>query len=200
MRYIMSIVIAVASTNFALMMSDGRKTLFENGIPTNEYHETTKKMVRLNSNICLGFSGDYDASQIIVESFELFNCKQVSLEMVVECVVKCAKAITLRELPLLIIIAGKDSNNKFCVVPVSSKNNYQYQFEYPDKHHNFAFQFACPFYDKNEFDNLVTERIYSKMNTIKTVDELIFRLENLIKNVANKTTTVNKVIYREMIT
>jgi len=59
-----------------------------------------------------------------------------------------------------------------------------------------------PVYDENEIEKLFDKRIYSKLrskNTIHSVDDLILRLENLIKNVASKTITVNKNIFMEMI-
>ena len=76
------------------------------------------------------------------------------------------------------------------------------KFKHPDIYNNFAIHCASPFYDENEIEKLFDKRIYSKLrskNTIHSVDDLILRLENLIKNVASKTITVNKNIFMEMI-
>lgn len=196
----MSFVIAVCSNNFALTMSDGKMALYDEQMNLKEdVDEKTRKIYRINDNVCLGFAGDYLGAMMVVEHFNSLDCEKFTIETCATVVKEKARHINLF-IPLLFIIVGKDKEGNFGLIPMSSTLGYDNKIVYPLAQKSFAIEYACPPNIRPEIESVVQKRLFDKIKDIYTLDDLEVRLSNLIKNIASKTPTVNKEIFKELIT
>ncbi len=209
----MSLVIAVASLNFALMISDGKKVELKDGIPFETGRvedENIKKMVKLNDSLCMGFAGNFELAMMVVDKFKTIDCINMKLEDVSSLVEQWMldylwwlednkSLVKLEPSKLHFLFAGKSNKTSFAISTVSSTNEFCCQYSYPNTKEQIAIYYAAPYFERNKLEEIFSSRIYTKLKQISTLDALVVRLENLIKNVANQTIDINKVIFKELI-
>lgn len=194
----MSVVVAMCRSNYALMAGDSRLVEYKNGKVVRIISENTKKVFKLNDYVMLGITGDYLGYEYITKNIVQRDNIHLDIPQITQDVYDCASSFKLECLPLNILIAGKGKNGGFIIAEMKSEDEYKPIAYFVPNHQSHQVRIALP-----EIDDMgVLQQIDKRVERLKlstTIDEMQTRIENLIKNIANKNETVNKIVHCERI-
>jgi len=105
----MSVVLVVAAENFALLMSDGRVSNLAQG---KVIKEDFKKLLRVNKNICIGFTGHQRGCE---EAIEAINAGMSYAEIVTALHGRAKKAYAVYKDKMIMCVVGFNEKSKMSV-------------------------------------------------------------------------------------
>ena len=194
----MSAVIAVCGINYTLIAGDSRVVSYENGQLSGVVSETYKKVHRINDSLCVGFTGDYRGACHMSQALSELDAGLLDMAQLAEALYTQASSFELGDLPLNILIAGKESNGVFAIIEMMSDEDFSPTI-YAGYEGYHQVRCALPVND----DPIILEQIKQRVDrlaTARTLDDMKSKVVNLIKNIASKNETVNKNIVVEIIT
>jgi hypothetical protein len=195
----MSTVVAMCGNNYALMSADSRLVKYSGGKIVKIVSENTKKVFRLNDSTLLGIAGDYLGYEHIVNAIVRRDNSRLYIPAIAQDVFNCAIGCKLGGLPLNILIAGKGENGAFIIAEMTSRNDYKPDVFMVDNVQHHQIRIAMPNISDPMALQQIKERV-ERLNAATTLEEMQARVENLIKNIANKNETVNKKVLCEIVT
>lgn len=195
----MSVVIAVCGSFFAEMISDSRKVKFVDGRNREVEEivdENTQKIFKINSNVLIGFAGNYNNMIDILKYLESFVSIEIfSLEMIRRKVINMAKKQNHDFIPLQIIICGKNSESEYEISELSSLTNFYDNSKKP-KGKNIKISSALP---REEYLEVRNKIIDERIPHCTTPMEIRKYSEEFIKYISSIDKTVNDRIMLEKI-
>ena len=191
--YHMSVVVGYCHNNYGMLIADKRLTDYYYNILDDNY----SKIFKINNNVALGITGSFDESERTKEKFQNFDgSNTLTVDDVNQILVS-----HIQNLPDSIqklgnrsyILLGKSYNKHFKMI------SYRYD---PDKH-EFEQKILIPTFKNSQIcaslppmDKHLKQKYYDKI--VKSVngvtDECIInnRISDIIKEIADINTTVNK--------
>ncbi|MEK5107211.1 hypothetical protein MHI57_10705 [Cytobacillus sp. FSL K6-0129] len=112
----MSLVIAIATQDFALMIGDHRCTHISDD---NIYHDTVIKVFNVNNQVVAGFTGDLSVTEELFKSFI-----DVDQDATIELVADKLKELTPSDAYLTMILSGVDKNGNMRIVEMGHRDNF----------------------------------------------------------------------------
>ena len=194
----MSAVVAMCGKNFAIMASDSRMVELCDGEVVRVVNDNVEKIVRVNDHVMLGIAGDYGAYEHILVPIKS-NGYSLDLPQVAQEAYNRARSFKLGTLPLTVFVAGKGRDGEFVIAELASANGYYPDLYLPGDTNERYIRLAAPFIKDKEVLRLVNERL-DKAAASGSLAEAKDRLSNLIKNIANRDCSVNKVVRCKIVT
>ncbi|MEK5426958.1 hypothetical protein [Cytobacillus sp. FSL R7-0680] len=115
-KLLMSLVIAIATQDFAIIAGDHRCThISDDAI----YHDAVIKVFNVNNQVVAGFTGDLSVTEELVKSFADFE-QDATIEQVAEKL----KGLTPSDAYLTIILSGVDKNGNIRIVEMGHRDNF----------------------------------------------------------------------------
>jgi hypothetical protein len=191
----MSAVVAVCGSNYVLMSGDTRLVSYENGVVTKIISEDTRKVFRLNDNTLMGLTGDYRGWKHLVDNIVKRDNSAFDMPKISQDVYDCVRSFQLGGLPCNIFIGGKGKDGGFVIAEMTSNDGFKPK-AYPAGATSHQVRCGLPTIDDPGATQQINDRI-ARLSRSKTLDEMRSRVENLIKNIAQKNDTVNSTVYSE---
>lgn len=171
-------------------MSDGRVVHLPD---KNSVDEDFSKVVKINKNVALGFTGDPIPVLEVLEDLRKNNSVELlSLDRVKEIIISKLKILAINELGVKLIFTGKNKNKKFVIYQYDSRNNFKenqpiiVENGMIGKAYSGQNAFICT--------NIVNKNL--NYNSWKNIDDIERDMENCIKDVAKIDETVNTNIFK----
>ena len=187
----MSFVVCVCGEYFSTIMSDGRMV----SLPNNKVvDENIPKVLKINNNVAIGFTGDPSPTVIALEELKKYNVELLTLERIKRIIINKIKELNINELGVKIIFTGRNKVGKFVIYVVDSKNNYECEPLYPI---NTSPAFAVCGRNDNKCQEIIKNNLYNKK--WRTSDELEKSMMNCIIDAAKIDKTVNTNMFKVVI-
>lgn len=112
----MSLVIAIATQDFAIMIGDHRCTHISDD---NVYYDAAIKVYNVNNKVIAGFTGDVDATMNLVK-----HIPDIEKDATIEHVAQRLKELVPKDAYLTIILSGADKDGNMRIVEMGHRDNF----------------------------------------------------------------------------
>lgn len=191
----MSIVLSVCGYNFSLMMCDGRMIKIDSG-SLEIVTENFKKIERVNSRVCIGFTGDPIASMCALNELNYYEKDNLTLERIKGIVTRKLKEIQINDLGVKMIFSGRNKINKFITYELDTKMDFQ-ETKYEPVKNGFAIVYALP--PSNADLQTIVQKHIHETSPWDNIDNLKSNMRECILQISKINTTINNKIFEEMI-
>lgn len=117
----MSLVMAFATDNFAVMSGDFRMTSIEDD---NIYFDNMPKVFQINSRVLCGFTGDCDVSRYLIKTLQKIN-DHSTVEAVTRFIKKELTSIDREDLQQTVILTGISDSGKIVILKISHHEGFK---------------------------------------------------------------------------
>ena len=197
----MSVVLAVCSTNFFKIMSDGRLVKFDNTIPFDARRFTIEredypKIIKVAEHWAVGIGGSGNVAFSLFDEIRKRSAyKTLSLEQIVFKIKNKLRSYEKQPVITNVLVGGLKSNRKYSLYILSSESEYEPVVLTPQKN-EFEIKGAFPKMENHE--RILQQCIYDNA-PYKDIQHLDSLMRSCIEAVADVEPSVNKRIFDELI-
>ena len=195
---LMSLVLIVAMEDFVIFMSDGRVTQNRTSKGVEILKEDFKKLVKLNTNVCIGFAGSKGPCEEVLKTLSDYNRDSMNIDTVFEVLYEKARSVYSKylisgiQIKLLMVIGGEQCG-EFKFKTFSSNDNFEV-LNYNPQGTDLNYAMLSP--DNVDISSLINQ-IYK--NAPVTIENLQKAMGECIDNVSQFNNTINNVKFSEII-
>lgn len=194
----MSLVLITAMEDFIVFVSDGRVTRNKTITEVEVLQENFKKLIRLNSNLCIGFAGSKEPCEQVLKTLENYNLNNITIDNAFEVLYEKAKLVHSKY-----ISSGVKIN---ILMAIGGMQNREIRFKTFSSIDNFEVLRFCPKGDELNYAMLspadvnISYLINEIKNNIPCTDDNLKRaMSECINKVSSFDKTVNNNIFVEII-
>jgi hypothetical protein len=142
----MSLVMAFATENFAIMSGDFRRTHIEDD---KIHFDDCQKVFKINSRVLGGFTGDCDVSINLLQALKSIK-DHSTVEAVARFIKKELNSIDRADLQQTVILTGISDSGKIVIFNISHHNQFKVKKIKPNSG-EIKWEYAFPFVDPGPF-------------------------------------------------
>lgn len=159
----MTVVVSLATDNFVVFAADRRRVCVDN---ENEFYDDMRKHCRVNNQVIIGFSGDYDTTLKCIQYLKEQTLENATVQAVSTKIRRFLKDELKKnkEMQQTVIVGGIGDGNKITLIQMNHRNNFQIDKVVPGKDHfNWRLAYA------NVSPEPIIEKELTKINAAKEI-------------------------------
>lgn len=192
----MSAILAVCSTAFCAMVSDGRmvEEPVKDGKPKVLANDLPK-VRKINYNVVVGFAGDTLAAVQIINALDEYDTQYLTLEKCIKVMQQKARTVECAPVGVRILVGGRGRKGGFLLATLASGDNYEAQLQ-PARDGAYLIEGAC---SHTEIGPLLEQMVKPAAAEWRSLDDIAKTLDGCIAKIAETDKSVNTSYFRQLV-